>query len=548
MGAVDLRPYQEEARRAVEREWDEGRAKTLLVLPTGCGKTIVFAMVAKDVVDGGGRVLVLAHRGELLDQAADKIGKATGLGCSVEKAERTSVGEWFRVTVGSVQTMMRPSRLDRFPRDWFDAIIVDEAHHALSASYQAVLDHFDAADVLGVTATPDRGDRRDLGAYFDSIAYEYTLPRAIKEGYLCPIKAQTVPLAIDLAAVRTQSGDYSAGDLGTALDPYLDRIADEMLAAGCTERKTVVFLPLVKTSQKFRGILEAKGFRAMEVNGESADRAETLAAFDEAGGGAVLCNSMLLTEGWDCPSVDCVVVLRPTKVRSLYCQMVGRGTRLSPETGKTELLLLDFLWHVERHELCRPAHLIAESEDVARAMTERLEQAGCPEDLEEVEREAAKDVVEERERALAEQLESMRKRKRKLVDPLQFEMSIASEDLTGYVPQFAWEMAPASDAQKEALEKAGICPDEIGCAGKASLLMDKIAKRRAEGLATPKQIRQLEGRGFRRVGEWTMDQASALISRIAANGWRTPASIDPATYEPSREARAARVPTLRLGA
>ena len=548
MGAVDLRPYQEEARRAVEREWDEGRAKTLLVLPTGCGKTIVFAMVAKDVVDGGGRVLVLAHRGELLDQAADKIGKATGLGCSVEKAERTSVGEWFRVTVGSVQTMMRPSRLDRFPRDWFDAIIVDEAHHALSASYQAVLDHFDAADVLGVTATPDRGDRRDLGAYFDSIAYEYTLPRAIKEGYLCPIKAQTVPLAIDLAAVRTQSGDYSAGDLGTALDPYLERIADEMLAAGCTERKTVVFLPLVKTSQKFRGILEAKGFRAMEVNGESADRAETLAAFDAAGGGAVLCNSMLLTEGWDCPSVDCVVVLRPTKVRSLYCQMVGRGTRLSPETGKTELLLLDFLWHVERHELCRPAHLIAESEDVARAMTERLEQAGCPEDLEEVEREAAKDVVEERERALAEQLESMRKRKRKLVDPLQFEMSIASEDLTGYVPQFAWEMAPASDAQKAALEKAGICPDEIGCAGKASLLMDKIAKRRAEGLATPKQIRQLEGRGFRRVGEWTMDQASALISRIAANGWRTPASIAPATYEPSREARAARVPTLRLGA
>lgn len=548
MGAVDLRPYQEEARRAVEREWDEGRAKTLLVLPTGCGKTIVFAMVAKDVVDGGGRVLVLAHRGELLDQAADKIGKATGLGCSVEKAERTSVGEWFRVTVGSVQTMMRPSRLDRFPRDWFDAIIVDEAHHALSASYQAVLDWFDGADVLGVTATPDRGDRRDLGAYFDSIAYEYTLPRAIKEGYLCPIKAQTVPLAIDLAAVRTQSGDYSAGDLGTALDPYLERIADEMLAAGCAERKTVVFLPLVKTSQKFRGILEAKGFRAMEVNGESADRAETLAAFDEAGGGAVLCNSMLLTEGWDCPSVDCVVVLRPTKVRSLYCQMVGRGTRLSPETGKTELLLLDFLWHVERHELCRPAHLIAESEDVARAMTERLEQAGCPEDLEEVEREAAKDVVEERERALAEQLESMRKRKRKLVDPLQFEMSIASEDLTGYVPQFAWEMAPASDAQKEALEKAGICPDEIGCAGKASLLMDKIAKRRAEGLATPKQIRQLEGRGFRRVGEWTMDQASALISRIAANGWRTPASIDPATYEPSREARAARVPTLRLGA
>ena len=530
MPAVELRPYQQEAREAIAREWDGRRRKTLLVLPTGTGKTVVFAFVAKDAVDAGGRVLVLAHRGELLQQAADKIGAATGLGCSVEKAGRTCLGEWFRVVVGSVQTLMRSKRLEQFPHDYFDAIIVDEAHHALSDSYQAVLGWFPEARVLGVTATPDRGDRRNLGAYFDSIAYEYTLPSAIRDGHLCPIKAQTVPLAIDLSAVKVQSGDYAAGDLGTALDPYLERIADEMLAAGCMERKTVCFLPLVKTSQKFRGILAAKGFRALEVNGESAERAETLAAFDAAGGGAVLCNSMLLTEGWDCPSVDCVVVLRPTKVRSLYCQMVGRGTRLSP--GKTELLLLDFLWHTERHELCRPAHLVAEGEDVARAMTERLEQAGCPEDLEDVEREAAKDVVEERERKLAEQLASMRSRKRKLVDPLQFEMSIAAEDLSGYVPQFGWEMAPASEAQKAALEKAGIFPDEVECAGKASLLLDKVSKRRAEGLATPRQIRQLEGRGFRRVGEWSFDQATTLISRIAANGWRTPASVDPASYDP----------------
>lgn len=529
---MELRPYQREAVAAIESDWRDGARRTLLVLPTGTGKTIVFANVAKNQVERGRRGLVLAHRGELLDQAADKIRAATGMQCSLEKAGDTCLGTWNFMAVGSVQTMMREKRLARFAHDRFDFIVVDEAHHALSASYQAVLDWFPDADVLGVTATPDRGDRRDLGAYFDKIAYEYTMPRAIKDGYLCPIKAQTVPLSIDLAGVKVQSGDYSAGDLGTALDPYLDSIADEMLAAGCMERKTVVFLPLVKTSQKFRAILAEKGFRAMEVNGESAERAETLAAFDAAGGGAALCNSMLLTEGWDCPSVDCVVVLRPTKVRSLYCQMVGRGTRLSPETGKTELLLLDFLWHVERHELCRPAHLVAESEDVARAMTERLEQAGCPEDLEEVEREAAKDVVEERERKLAEQLESMRRRKRKLVDPLQFEMSIAAEDLTGYVPQFAWEMAPVSEQQTAALEKAGIFPDEVECSGKASMILDKLAKRRTEGLATPKQIRQLEGRGFRRVGEWSFAEASALISRIASNGWRTPSSIDPAAYEP----------------
>lgn len=535
MAAVNLRQYQQNARESIENEWSEGRRKTLLVLPTGTGKTIVFAMVAKDTVDKGGRVLILAHRGELLEQAADKIKSATGLGCSVEKAELTSENEWFRITVGSVQTMMREKRLAKFDHDWFDTIIIDEAHHALSDSYQAVLDHFPDANVLGVTATPDRGDRRNLGAYFDSIAYEYTITQAIRDGYLCPIKAQTVPLEIDLTGVKVQSGDYAAGDLGTALDPYLDRIADEMVSAGCLDRKTVVFLPLVKTSQKFAHILRKRGFAAAEVNGESVDRAEILMDFD-SGDYNVLCNSMLLTEGWDCPSVDCVVVLRPTKVRSLYCQMVGRGTRLSPETGKTELLLLDFLWHYETHSLCRPAHLIAENEEVANAITKRLEASGCPENLETVETEAAQDVVAQREEALAKQLESMRKRKRKLVDPLQFEMSIASEDLSSYIPTFAWEMAPVSDTQRQALEKAGIFPDEIECAGKASMILDKLSKRRADGLATPRQIRQLEQRGFNHVGEWTFKQATNMISRIAANGWRTPTSVDPATYTPSAEA------------
>lgn len=534
--SVSLRPYQEDARRAILSEWETGRNKTLLVLPTGTGKTVVFASVAKDVVDAGGRVLILAHRGELLQQAADKLSAVTGLRCSVEKAEQTSIGEWYRVTVGSVQTMMREKRLARFDPNHFDTIIIDEAHHALSASYQAVLDHFCSAKVLGVTATPDRADRRDLGSYFDSIAYEYSLARAIHDGYLCPIKAQTIPLKLDITGVATSHGDFQADALGTALDPYLEQIADEMLAIGCRERRTVVFLPLVATSKKFRRILEEKGLRAAEVNGESADRAEILADFD-AGAYDVLCNSMLLTEGWDCPGVDCIVVLRATKSRPLYCQMVGRGTRLSPETGKTELLLLDFLWQTTVHELCRPAHLIAESADVADAMTKRLEDAtGCPEDLEAIEQVAQEDVVRDREEALAKKLAEMKTRKRKLVDPLQFEMSILSEDLSGYIPQFAWEMAPASDKQKAALEKAGLFPDEVECAGKASLLLDRLDKRRSEGLTTPKQIRFLEQKGFKDVGTWHKDAASAMITRISANGWRVPRGVVPAEYKPGEAA------------
>lgn len=529
---MEMRPYQQAAREAVEADWAGEFQRTLLVLPTGCGKTVVFCKIVEDMVRTGSRCLILAHRGELLEQAADKLEKSTGLGCAMEKAEESCLGSWFRVAVGSVQSLMREKRLSQFDPGYFDVIVVDEAHHVLSDGYQRVLAHFPGAKVLGVTATPDRGDMRNLGQYFEHLAYEYTLPKAIKDGWLCPIKAVTIPLKLDLTGVGVQGGDFKSSDLDTALDPYLHQIAEEMHSY-CENRKTVVFLPLVRTSQKFRDILNAEGFRAAEVNGSSPDRAEILRDF-EAGRYNVLCNSMLLTEGWDCPAVDCIVVLRPTKVRSLYSQMVGRGTRLSP--GKTDLLLLDFLWHTQRHELCRPACLICESEEVARRMTENLETAGCPVDIEEAEKVASDDVVAQREEALAKQLAEMRSRKRKLVDPLQFEMSIQAEDLSSYVPSFGWEMGPPSDKQRATLEKYGIMPDEIESAGKASLLLDRLEKRQSAGLSRPRQIRVLENFGFQKVGTWSFDDASRMINRMAACGqngrWRIPPGIDPATYQP----------------
>lgn len=531
---MDLRPYQEEARSAVKSDWASGVDRTLVVLPTGTGKTIVFSRLVEDMVREGKRCLILAHRGELLDQAADKLYQSTGLKCAVEKAEESCLGSWCQVVVGSVQSLMRPKRLEQFARDYFDVIVVDEAHHILSDSYQRIMEHFDGAKVLGVTATPDRGDMRNLGQFFERLAYEYTLQKAIKEGYLCPIQAVTIPLRLDLSGVSVQAGDFKSADIDTALDPYLYQIVEEMRDY-CADRKTVVFLPLIKTSAKFRDILNGMGFRAAEVNGNSKDRTEVLAAFD-AGEYNVLCNSMLLTEGWDCPSVDCIVVLRPTKVRSLYSQMVGRGTRLSE--GKDNLLLLDFLWHTERHELCHPASLICDNDEVARRMTKNLEDAaGCPVDIEEAEQKASEDVVAQREEALAKQLAEMRKRKRKLVDPLQFEMSIQAEDLSGYVPTFGWEMAPASDKQRQTLERLGIYPDMIDNAGKAALLLDRLAKRRSEGLTTPKQIRFLEGKGFLHVGQWRFDDAKHLIDRIAANRWRVPYTIDPQNYRPEGDAQ-----------
>ena len=274
-----LRPYQAEAKQAILAAWDEGYRKTLLVLPTGCGKTVVFSSVTEDQVKKGHRVLIMAHRGELLDQAADKLRSASGLDSVLEKAESSCLGSPLPVTVGSVQSLAQEKRLARFPNDYFQDIIVDEAHHCLSDSYRRVLDHFPDANILGVTATPDRGDMKNLGEFFDSKAYEYSMTEAIRQGYLCPIKAQMIPLELDINSVGISNGDFAVGEIGHALEPYLEQIAQEMVNY-CKGRKTVVFLPLIATSQKFCAMLNAAGLRAAEVNGNSGDRAEVLSDFE----------------------------------------------------------------------------------------------------------------------------------------------------------------------------------------------------------------------------------------------------------------------------
>lgn len=187
---MELRPYQEAAVNSILGEWEQGHQHTLLVLPTGTGKTVVFSKVVEKEVSKGEKALILAHRGELLDQASDKLYQTTGLTTSLEKAESTSIGSRERVTVASVQTLSQEARLKKFKKDDFGVIVVDEAHHAMSETYQRVLKYFDSAKVLGVTATPDRADQKNLGQFFDSKAYEYTLHQAVKEGYLCPVKAQ----------------------------------------------------------------------------------------------------------------------------------------------------------------------------------------------------------------------------------------------------------------------------------------------------------------------------------------------------------------------
>jgi len=525
---VELRPYQVNAIKAVSDEFKKGHNHTLLVLPTGTGKTIVFAKVVELNVNGGKRALILAHRSELLDQASDKLKLASGLDTALEKAESTSIGSFEPVTVASVQTLSQEKRLNKFPRDYFDLIVVDEAHHCMSETYQRILNYFNTAKVLGVTATPDRADQKNLGQFFDSKAYEYTLNQAVREGFLCPVKAQMIPLELNINNVGLSNGDYAVGEIGSALEPYLNQVTLEMLNY-CKGRKTVVFLPLIKTSQKFCELLNLHGFEAAGINGNSKDRDQVLKDF-ENGEYDVLCNSMLLTEGWDCPSVDCIIVLRPTKIRSLYQQMVGRGMRLAP--NKSELLLLDFLWMTERHDLCRPSALISKDEEIAKRIDKKVMDREAGIDLISAEDEAEKDVIQEREEALARELAAMKKKQRKLVDPIQYAFSIAAEDLANYKPTFAWEMSPATDRQIDYLEKHGIFAESIQNCGMASLLIEKLMNRQIEGLATPRHIRCLEKYGFRHVGTWTFDAASKMVTRIANNNWNLPRGIDVVSYQP----------------
>lgn len=517
---MTLRPYQYQAITAINSGWSEYR-RQLLVLPTGTGKTIVFSNLAAQEAERGGCTLILAHRDELLQQAQDKLRIATGLDSALEKAENKAY-QLFRddlfserpsVVVGSVQSL-GSSRLSQWQRDTFDLVIIDEAHHVLSDSYKGIIEWFNDARLLGVTATPDRGDKRNLGAVFDNIAYEYSMAAAIRDGYLSPISAKLLPLEIDLSAVRTVAGDYNVADLDDGIAPYLRQVAREV-AANIEDRKTLVFLPLVRTSEMFAEFLCEEGIAAKHIDGQSPDRADLLAQYAKSKF-QVLCNSSLLLEGYDCPDIACIVCLRPTKVRSLYQQMIGRGTRIAP--GKTDLRILDFLWLSTEHSLCVPASLFARSLEESSQMMDLVARGsvgGGQVDL----LQAQSDAQAQREATLAKRLEEQKRKKARMLNPIEFALSLHDADLMEYEPTMPWHMAAVTDKQVALLEKFGIDPNLTTCKGHASAIIDRLLTRRRMGLCTPKQASTLQRYGYD-AATLTFDDAKLLLDELASNGWR----------------------------
>jgi superfamily II DNA or RNA helicase len=372
------------------------------------------------------------------------------------------------------------------------------------------LNYFPNARVVGFTATPDRGDRKNLGKYFNALAYEYGLRQAITDGWLCRIAAQTHPLKIDLSGVRVTAGDYNEDDLGNALDPYLPRIAEAIPP----DRKTLIFTPLCITAQRLQAILRDSGRRAYYASGE--DRSQ-MPAWEKDGAGAIMLNSQLLNEGYDLPDIDCVVVLRATRSRPYYCQMIGRGTRIKPNGGN--LLILDFLWQTDKHDLCHPCNLIAESAEMAEKMQKRQEDAGAPTDLELLEDMAKRDVIRDREESLARELREQRYKKSRLIDPLLYAVMIKNEGLIDYEPVFAWEEQAPTAGQLELLQRFGINGTKVKTKGHASHLIGCVIGRNKKKLATPSQARTLSGMGLYAV-DMSREKANQTLSELNANHWK----------------------------
>ena len=364
-----LRPYQRRAFDAVMGELARVRS-TLLVLPTGGGKTHTFAAVAGH---WPGRVLVLAHRSELLDQARRKVAAMTG--CSVDLEQGDAKAGTSRIVVASVQTLSRLSRLQRWEPSTFGLVIVDEAHHATAPSYTRILNYFASAKVLGVTATADRCDGLALGKVFESVAFTMGPAAGIAGGWLCRAQSKSVFVdSIDLSHVHTVAGDLNERELDDVLsrEPALHGVAKPLLAlAG--DRKTIVFSgPTRATAKLLADILNRyRPGCAKSVDGttEAGERAAILGDHDR-GEFQFLVNVGIATEGYDSPSVSCIALARPTKSRCLYAQMVGRGLRTSP--GKADCLVLGFAGASGHHELAGPVDLLGgEYDEPTRALAKR---------------------------------------------------------------------------------------------------------------------------------------------------------------------------------
>lgn len=486
---MKLRPYQSAALSAVRETYRAGHRSALVVMPTGTGKTVLFAEIARLAK---GPVLVLAHRQELVEQARDKIARWCDDVVAVEMAERREFtrpdGTRPKIAVASIQSLQK--RLALVPRDAFRIVIVDEAHHATADSYRAVLGHFHAY-LLGVTATPDRSDRTPLGDVFAAVAFQYDMQTAIRDGWLCPIRSFVVATKADFSRVPKRAGELGVREVEEILnqDLHLAEIAKPILRER-HGRPTIVFAASVAHAHSLSRVLnelagEESFAQALDGGSSYELRAPVLQRFRE-GRIQVLVNCSLFTEGFDVPEISLVAIARPVLSRAFYAQMVGRGTRIAP--GKQDLLVLDFVPANCRHSLAQAVDIFAPADAELQAAARRVVAQASAEGQALAMEKALELAQQEQEAQQADVVYQLRRR-----DPF---ASIGIK-IEAYLRR-STTGPKANDRQLEYFRKAGLRHDRLAELSEyqADILCNQLLERKAVGLCTIKQATKLLALGM----------------------------------------------------
>lgn len=515
--------YQQECNAAIFRELEEQRS-TLIVMATGLGKTFVFTRVAHQWDKGP--VLVLAHREELVEQAARALERVVGESVDIEKAQDQASFR-SRYVVGSVQSVCQKKRLERMGHDRFSLIITDEAHHATASSYKRIYDWFGPAKHLGVTATPDRGDEAALGAVFDSVAYVFDIEQGIDDGFLVPVRGQHVAVA-DVSEVKSSKGDLAEGELDEAMLRAVAGVVHETLRLE-PDRKGIFFWPGVRSSQ-----LACETFNKLRPNScihidanTPSDERKQLVADYRRGVYQYLMNVGIATEGFDCPDVSLVGHARPTKSRSLFAQMSGRGTRVLPglvdhirgkgmgaqrraaiaASAKPDLMMLDFVKNAGRHDLVTPEDLLGGSyseEEVALAKKKRGGGGDVKTELEKARAEIQRLADAARRRRVTSTVSNF--------DPFRSLGLDVSES-----NRYARFGKPVPDWLTEKLLRKGVPKEELGRLNSKSafLLSKEMDRRHKSNLCTYKQAQWLERYGVV-AKDVTFERATEALNYIFA--------------------------------
>lgn len=546
-----LRPYQQAAVEAIFEDWKE-HDSTLVVMPTGTGKTQVFSEVIKRTHPG--RCMVLAHRGELIYQAAKRI-EAFGITTSIEMADLTSsVTFWNKtpVVVSTIQTQIAGTngsrRFHKFDPFDFDVLIVDEAHHATSPSYLEVINHYrknPKLRLLGVTATPDRTDEQALGQVFKSVAYDYEILDAINDGYLVPIEQQIVEIeGLDFSTARTTAGDLNGADLAAIMEQEktLHGIASASLEI-IGQKRTLVFTASVKQAEMLAEIYNRHrpGMAAWVCGMTPKDERAAMLRDYEQGRIQTVVNCGVLTEGFDNPGVEIVIQARPTKSRCLYSQMVGRATRPLPgvvdghdvddpqvrkdaiaASAKPVCLVVDFVGNSGRHKLMTSADILGgkvSDEAIERAVAKAKAEGRAVRmdvELEQAEDELRKEIEEAKQREAA--------RKAALIGKAKFSVRRVNPfDILDIQPERArgWDSGKQlSEKQRALLLRQGIDPSDMPY-NQSKQLLNEMFRRWNGKLATMKQCALLKKHGVE-THDLTMDRASKMITQLANNHWQKP--------------------------